>query len=79
MKMFVGLAKDRLALLAVSPAIGLSRHLRTLCLLLTILGANLLSMMVLSRQLNELSGAISLLFGLDISITMVDAVKAAIR
>jgi len=79
MKMFVGLAKDRLAgpggvpcRRPVQPpahAVPPADHP----------GVNLLGMMLLSRQLGELSGAISLLFGLDMSITMVDAVKAAIR
>lgn len=78
MKLFVGLAKDRLAGLAVSPAAGLHRHVRTLSLLLLILAANVAALGLLSRQLGRLTWATCLLFALDVCITTVDTLKATL-
>ncbi len=79
MKMFVGLAKDRLAGLSVTPTMGLSRHVRTLCLLGFILCSNALGLGLLHRHQGALSWAISLLFALDLGIISVEASKAALR
>lgn len=79
MKMFVGLAKDRLAGLAVTPAMGLSRHVRTLCLLGFILVSNATCLALLHRHQGGLSWAVGLLFALDLGVISVEATKAAIR
>lgn len=79
MKMFVGLAKDRLASLSVTPTVGLSRHMRTLCLLVFILCSNVLGLALLHRQMRELSWVVSLLFALDLGVISVEATKAALR
>lgn len=79
MKTFVGLAKDRLAGLSVTPTVGLSRHVRTLCLLGFILCSNALGLALLHRHQGALSWAISLLFALDLGIISVEATKAALR
>lgn len=79
MKMFVGLAKDRLAGLSVTPTVGLSRHMRTLCLLGFILCSNVLGLALLHRHTGALSWAVSLLFALDLGIISVEATKAALR
>lgn len=77
--MFLGLAKDRLAGLSVTPTVGFSRHVRTLCLLGFILGANALGLTLLHRHQGALSWAISLLFALDLGVITVEATKAALR
>jgi hypothetical protein len=79
MKMFVGLAKDRLAGLAVTPAMGLSRHVRTLCLLGFILVSNVTCLALLHKHQGGLSWAVGLLFALDLGVISVEATKAAIR
>jgi autocrine motility factor receptor len=79
MKMFVGLAKDRLAGLSVTPAVGVSRHVRTLCLLLGIMAADGVSLLLLHSARASLSWAVALLFALDLGIIAVDAAKAALR
>lgn len=79
LKMLVGVSKDRLAGLSVSPAAGLPRHARTLGLLLLLQGMNGLCLALLWRQQRELSRAICLLLGLDLAVIAVDAAKATVR
>jgi hypothetical protein len=77
--MLAGLAKDRLAALPVSPAVGVGRHVRTLALLATILAVNAGGLGLLRAQRAALGWAVALLFGLDLCIISVDAAKAALR
>ncbi|KAF8065463.1 RIN2 [Scenedesmus sp. PABB004] len=78
LKMFVGLSKDRLAGLSVSPAAGLGRHVRTLALLGLVLATNAAGIGLLAAHLGRLSWSVALLFGLDMGITAVDAARATL-
>jgi hypothetical protein len=75
----LGAAKDRLETLSTSPTASTFSHLRTLTLVLAILGHDIAGIVALVSSLGALSTTKILLYAFDMGIVLVEGIKTILH
>ncbi|KAG1676963.1 hypothetical protein FOA52_014839 [Chlamydomonas sp. UWO 241] len=79
MRIFMGVARDRLDALSVSPSSTTSAHMRALALVVCILGHDLVGVAALINSLGAMSTTKALLCAFDMAVVAVDGFKALLH